>query len=566
MISEDEVQAMDESETRLKGVTICPGIGFGMVRCVDPAITIVKEEVGPARAPEEQKRYIRAVETLRAQLHEHIAQYHESSPSEVDAILRAHEMMLNDAELHNAVLARIASGHRNAEWAIEEEGERLIGQFERARNPYFQARAEDVRDLLDHLLRILSAKGPTAPTPPAGLRQDRVFVSGRLYPSDVVLAERSGALGFATESRALSSHAALLLKGFGIPAVGELAGLKRAAHDGDKIIVDALDGSVVLRPACTTLEKYQERLAKLQTPREPPFRCRCMTGDGTHIHLFANIENPRQAPFALQYGLEGVGLFRTEFLVLLSGKFPTEEEQYDIYRHVLDGAPGQPVTFRTFDIGADKQSPTHFQCTGQNPALGVRGIRRHLLRYPEELRTQMRAILRAAEGCAVRILLPMVTTLKDVEEAKAHFQAVKAGLRANHLTFNQTVGLGVMIEVPAAAIETRAILEQVDFISVGTNDLLQYFMAADRDNEEVLQYNDAENHGFLWLLEFIIGEAKSVGRDRDVMICGEMASRPEFIPNLLRLGYRNFSISPVSAHAVRDAVETVKLEESAIDR
>lgn len=561
MANIEELRAEEnDREAILRGVTICPGIGIGTIRAVDRETSIARDVIEPARVSAEQQRYRRAVRTLGEQLHQHIEQYHEDSPSEASAVLRAHEMMLNDEDLHNNVSERIASEHKNAEWALEEEGKRWIGQFEKARTPYFQARAEDVRDLVDHILGILSDKDQTAAPTSLGTTQGQVLVSGHLYPSDVVLAERSGALGFATESRALSSHAALLLKGFSIPAVGALSGLKQVAQDGNVIIVDAIDGLVVLRPTPATIDEYLDRDAALEALDGTPSPDQCTTQDGTHVHLLANIENPHQVPLALQNGLEGIGLFRTEFLVLLSDTFPTEEEQYDVYHEVVDVATGKPVTIRTFDIGADKQSPILHRCTGQNPALGVRGIRRHLLHHPEEFRTQMRAILRAAEGGDVRILLPMVTTVDDVKEAKRHFETVKADLRAEHLPFREDVKFGAMIEVPAAAIETRAMLQQVDFVSVGTNDLLQYFTGADRDNEEVLHYNDAGNSAFFWLLQFIIEQARALGRENDVMMCGEMASRADLIPGLVDLGYRSFSIAPVSAPAIRDAVANTEVK------
>jgi len=546
-----------DREVILKGTTICPGIGIGIVRCVDPETVIARKVIEPGHVSVEQERYSRAVRTVGEQLHQHIEEYHGVSVSQATTILNAHEMMLNDEDLHNRVVEHIASELKNAEWAIEEEGESLIRQFEKARDPYFQARAEDVRDLVDHILQVLSDKDQKAHTAPP---RTQVLVSEHLYPSYVVLAKHSDALGFATESRALSSHAAILLRGFAIPAVGDLSELKQVAQDGDKIIIDAMDGLVVLRPAPATIEEYRERKAKLEMPEGTPSLIQCSTRDGTHVHLLANIENPHQVTLAFQSGLEGIGLLRTEFLVLLSDTFPTEEEQYNAYRQVVHAAVGRPVTIRTFDIGADKQRPTLHRCSGQNPALGVRGIRRHLLRHPEELRTQMRAILRAAEDRNVRILLPMVTTVDDIKEAKRHFETVKADLRTEHVPFGEDVRLGAMIEVPAAAIETRTILEQVDFVSVGANDLLQYFMGADRDNEEVLHYNDAEHSAFLWLLQFIVEQARALGRENDVMMCGVIASRPDLIPGLLGLGYRSFSIAPVSAVAVRDAVAGAKAE------
>lgn len=549
-----------EHEIVLRGVTICPGVGIGTVRLVDQELDAVKYVLQPAQVLGEQKRYRLAVTTIGERLRQHIEQYHEGSASQSSALLRAHEMMLNDEEFHGHVAERIALEHMNAEWAVEEEGKSLVARFEKMRNPYFQARAEDIRDLVSHILRTLSHQDRMFETAPVGLTQRRVTVTGHLYPSDVVLAEHNDAPGFATESSAFTSHAALLLRGFGIPAIGGLAALKQVAEDGDTIIVDATAGIIILRPGSETLESYSPaRQVDSEISAEISQPAPCATRDGTRIGLLANIENPRQVVLAFENGLEGIGLFRTEFLVLLSDTFPTEEEQHNLYSQVIQNANNKMVTIRTFDIGADKQRPTLHECSGQNPALGVRGLRRHLLRCPEELRTQMRAILRAAVEGDVRILLPMVTTIDDVQKAKQHLETVKAELRTERVAFNADVKLGAMIEVPAAAIETRAILALVDFVSVGSNDLLQYFVGADRDNEEVLHYNDACQNAFRWLLRFIIDEAGAIERQDDVMVCGEIASRPDIVPDLLHLGYRVLSIAPVSAPVVREAVANTDL-------
>ena len=552
-------------EVTLKGTTICPGIGTGCAHALDREIRAVRNAIEIGQVPAEQERYTRAVQAVIDRLREHIDEVHDGFLPDALLILRAHEAMLADDQFHEGVHRRISTDHKNAEWALTEEAEQLIRQFEATRDAYLQARSEDVRDLVDHVLAVLSQPREAWHTTAPKLTGSQVLISSRLYPSAAMVAQRYAAAGFATESRALSAHAAILLKGFGIPAVGEVSGLTGAVDDGDQVVVDGMDGLVILRPQLATLRRYAAIKHEMEGAVDvgPPVECR--TADGIQVRLLANIENPHQVRLAFQKGLEGIGLFRTEFFVLMSGCCPPEEQQLHIYREVVSAAAGRFVAIRTFDIGADKQSPALHHAPGQNPALGVRGIRRHLLRDPMELRSQIRAILRAAVGGEVGMLLPMVTTVDDVREAKGHLEDAKKELRSEGAAFSDAVKLGAMIEVPAAAIAVRDILEEVDFLSIGTNDLLQYFMAADRDNDDVVQYNDAESSAFLWLLKHIIVEAAAVGREGDVTICGEIASRSDLVRGLIRLGYRSLSISPATAPAVRAAVAETDCTESSQD-
>jgi len=555
-----------KDEVILRGTTICPGIGIGPAHMLDREIVAARGVTEPDHVPGEQQRYTRAIKIAHDQLHEHVEEAHATRFDQATMILSMHEAMLADDSFHDRVRRRIATDHKNAEWALEEEAGQLIRQLERTRDPYFQARAEDVLDMVNTILWVLSRAQVPQPTAAPRLGDSRVLISSHLYTSDAMLAQRSGAVAFATESRALSAHAAVLLKGLAIPTVGGVPGLAQAARQGDQVIVDAMDELVILRPNTATIQKYLALKGEaLEVPSEAP-PVQCATNDHIPVHLMANIENPHQVNLALQNGLEGIGLFRTEFLALRSEHIPTEEEQYDIYRRVISAWSGRRVVIRTFDIGGDKRRLDLHRCTGENPAMGVRGIRRHLLRRPEELGTQVRAILRASVGQQVGILLPMITTIEDIRRAKRHFEIAKEELRAEGQAFSEDLELGAMVEVPAAALAVGEILAEVDFISVGTNDLLQYFMAADRDNEDVLQYGQADNAAFVWLLRSIVEQAAHVGREKDVMICGEMASRPHFVPLLLELGYRSFSISPVAALRVRDAVTRVDLGKKADER
>jgi len=553
-------------EIKLKGITICPGIGIGHIRILDREIYISRKKITSDQVESEQQRYSEAVKTVSDHLYEHIKEAHAGSSLSASLILKNHEAMLTDGQFHDAVRSRISAEYKNAAWAIEVEAQQIITGLEASRSPYLKSRAEDIRDLVESIVDALSPRPETYKKALPQRRESEVLISGNLFPSSVMEARRFRSVAFVTESAVLSSHAAILLKGFGIPAIGGVKGLRESAVDGDRVIVDAINSVVIIRPKPETVKEYITLKRELEIPEalplSPPIGSR--TKDGVDVRLMANINNPDQIQLVLRNRLEGVGLFRTEFFVLEAESFPTEEEQYEIYHRVFTAAGGRQVVIRTFDIGGDKQIAGLHYCTGQNPALGVRGVRRHILRRPEELQTQLRAILRAAVGFPVGILLPMITTVDDIREVKRLFQNVKEELRARNDTFSAEVQLGAMIEVPAAAISISDILAEVDFVNVGTNDLLQYFVAADRDNEAVLKYEDFESRAFLWLLHFIIERAAESGKEKDVTICGEIASHPQLVPLLLGLGFRSLSITPTSAQSVRNAIADTDLGASVI--
>ncbi len=542
-------QRRNREDVVLRGASICPGIGIGRLHIVDLDMPARQESILPRRVATEQQRYTAAVEQARSSLHEHVAIAHGDCVPEAKAILDIHQAMLADESFHDQVRQRIAAERKTAESSVRQVAAAIMSQFNVMRDPYFQARGEDIRDMAHNLVGTLLGRknqfGPQA-------WQGQVLLSRHLHSSDVIMAQRNGGSGFATESRALVSHAAILLKGFGIPAVGALAELTASASEGDRIVVDGTSGLVILRPSAQTLAEYQANAEAVRT-RRPTAAPICVTADGKRITLKANIENPKQVDSMLANGLEGIGLFRTEFMISANGTVPAEEEQYNAYREVVGNSDGRTVIIRTFDIGGDKQMGLSERCTGRNPSLGLRGIRRHLVDRPEELRAQLRAILRASSSGPVGILIPMVTTLDDIVAASDHLLAAKKALRAAGAAFSPDTPLGAMIETPAAAASVREILGAVSFISIGTNDLLQYFMAADRDNERVARYNDAASPAFLWLMEHIIEQARRIGREADVTICGEVSSDTKVLPHLLRMGYRSFSVSPVSASLVRKA-------------
>jgi phosphotransferase system enzyme I (PtsI) len=523
---------------------------MGRVRKVDLDIRIPQDDLDSSKVTAEQDRYSRAVETARRDLPKHVATVHGEPLREEKAIIGIHQAMLADESFHDKVRTRIAAKGRRAEFCLHQEATALISAFDGMRDPYFKARGEDVRDMAYNLLAVLSGDTSDVHRP---IVTDDVLLSRYLHSSHAIMAHRGGAQGFASASKALASHAAILLKGFSIATVGDVAGLLDAAREGDGIIVDGAHGFVIIRPSSRTVQEYQARQRAAETAPLVGEVMDCITADGTRITLRANIEHPDQVDLMVAHGLDGIGLFRTEFMIPPHGNIPPEDEQLEIYRRVFERAAGRFITFRTFDIGADKKTGLSFEGAGSNPALGVRGIRRHLMSEPAELRSQLRAILRAAAGHHVGILIPMVTTKNEITRTKRVLAEVDGELRERGAKLPENVVLGAMIEIPAAAISAQDILLEVDFISLGTNDLLQYFVAADRDNERVVHYNDPTAPAFLWLLRHVINQAAAIGREADVTICGEIASDPRMLPHLLRLGYRSFSIASVAATTVRSA-------------
>jgi len=535
-------------EEVLHGTSICPGIAIGQIHVVDVDVSIPQTRIDSGKTTTEQDRYTQAVEAAKQHLRNHVESMHTNSSVEAQTIFDIHQTILADEYFHNLVRGCIEQQGMCAEFCLDQEAQTVITQFNNMRDPYLQSRGEDIRDMAQNLLAFLSGepRGHQHPIQPTD-----ILISRHLHSSEVIRIHQFKGLGFACESSALSSHAAILLRGFGIPSIGKIATLLERVGEGTPVILDGDRGVLIAHPSIQTLEEYKARAEVAAQSKAPTTPQHCTTKNGERITLRANIENPEQARLMLAHGLEGIGLFRTEFLITPNGQVPSEEEQHSAYRSVVETAAGRRVNIRTFDIGGDKQMGISCRCTGRNPSLGVRGIRRHLLEDTDELRVQFRAILRAAYNSDTALLIPMVTTLDDIAQTKQILEEVKQALREEGAEFLDSIKLGVMIETPAAAIATQDILSTVDFVNLGTNDLLQYFMAVDRDNEQVVDYNDPANPAFLWLLEFILAEAGKIGRKDDVSICGEIASNLDMVPRLLKMGYRSFSIAPVVADPFR---------------
>ncbi len=551
------------SDASIRGRVISPGVAFGLALLDEPLLVpagrVTLDEGGVVT---EIAKLDEAVQLVHDHLEAHVREHHAPAEQDLQAIIAAHVMMLDDRGFFSSIKERIERDRVVANDAVRDSFQAGIQRLAASNDDYMRARAEDLRDLCQTLQRAILL-GARAFELPRKTTDPPVFVSPYLRLSVVLRARRAGAAAFVTSSVAFTSHGAIFLRASGIPAVGGVPLEKMGIELGIPLLVDANEGVVSVRPPAhvrdDVLARHRESSLSIAEPDLPPLPAK-MPG-GEEIHLWANINHPSQSDLCRRYRMTGVGLFRTEFLALDQGRVPNEDEQYEAYRRVVDALAGRPLVVRTFDFGADKEPGGLDQGVGRNPALGVRGIRRHVLNCPEELRQQLRAILRASVGADVRVLIPVVTTIADVRSARGFLDDARADLERSNTPFNTTIKVGAMIETPSAALQVDRLLGVVDFVSVGTNDLLQYLTAADRNNPEVLAYHDPESSGLYRLLKIVMQTAGSMGRAGDVCVCGELASEPDGAVTLAEIGLRCLSITPAAAPAVRAALAGKSLRE-----
>ncbi|OMC69180.1 phosphoenolpyruvate--protein phosphotransferase [Paenibacillus sp. FSL H7-0326] len=458
-------------------------------------------------------------------------------------IFESHLLILNDPELIDPVKSKISDEKVNAEFALEETAATFIQMFENMKSAYLQERAADMRDVtkrvLGHLLGLQVVN-------PAEISEEVIVLAEDLTPSDTAQLNRKYVLGFATNIGGRTSHSAIMARSLEIPAVVGTKEVLTQAKNGDLIIVDGLDGHVLINPEDSVVEEYKSKqaayaaqVAEWRKLRDEP----TVTVDGVHVELAANIGTPNDVAGVLENGGEGVGLYRTEFLYMGRDKLPSEDVQYNAYKTVLEKMEGKPVVVRTLDIGGDKELPYLDLPKEMNPFLGFRAVRLCLDRQ-DIFRTQLRALLRASVHGNLRIMFPMIATLGEFREAKAILLEEKEKLAAEGTQVSDSIQLGIMVEIPSTAVLADQFAKEVDFFSIGTNDLIQYTMAADRMNERVSYLYQPYNPSILRLIKMVIDAAHREGRW--VGMCGEMAGDSTAIPLLLGLGLDEFSMSATS--------------------
>ena len=474
-------------------------------------------------------------------------------------VFEAHLMVLSDPELVGQVKDAITSQKVNAEHALKEVSDMFISIFAGMEdNPYMQERAADIRDVSKRILaNLLGVKIPS----PATIKDEVVVVAGDLTPSDTAQLNRKYVKAFVTDIGGRTSHSAIMARSLEIPAIVGTKEITSLAKDGDLIIIDGLSGDVFLNPSEDVVAEYRakaEAFAAQQAEWEKLKDADTFTKDGHQVELAANIGTPKDLEGVIHNGAEGVGLYRTEFLYMDSHDMPTEEDQFEAYKAVLEGMNGKPVVVRTMDIGGDKELPYLPLPHEMNPFLGYRAIRISL-NEPEMFRTQLRALLRASVYGKLRIMFPMIATLNDFRGAKALLLEEKAKLVAEGVAVSDDIQVGIMIEIPAAAVLAHQFAKEVDFFSIGTNDLIQYTMAADRMNERVSYLYQPYNPSILTLIKHVIDSAHKEGKWAGM--CGEMAGDQTAVPLLVGLGLDEFSMSASSVLKTRSLISKLTLED-----
>ena len=474
-------------------------------------------------------------------------------------VFEAHLMVLSDPELVGQVKDAITSQKVNAEHALKEVSDMFISIFAGMEdNPYMQERAADIRDVSKRILaNLLGVKIPS----PATIKDEVVVVAGDLTPSDTAQLNRKYVKAFVTDIGGRTSHSAIMARSLEIPAIVGTKEITSLAKDGDLIIIDGLSGAVFLNPSEDVVAEYRakaEAFAAQQAEWEKLKDADTFTKDGHQVELAANIGTPKDLEGVIHNGAEGVGLYRTEFLYMDSHDMPTEEDQFEAYKAVLEGMNGKPVVVRTMDIGGDKELPYLPLPHEMNPFLGYRAIRISL-NEPEMFRTQLRALLRASVYGKLRIMFPMIATLNDFRGAKALLLEEKAKLVAGGVAVSDDIQVGIMIEIPAAAVLAHQFAKEVDFFSIGTNDLIQYTMAADRMNERVSYLYQPYNPSILTLIKHVIDSAHKEGKWAGM--CGEMAGDQTAVPLLVGLGLDEFSMSASSVLKTRSLISKLTLED-----
>ena len=547
----------------LQGIAASDGIAIAKVYTLtEPDLTVTKVTV-----EDSEKEVSRLDDALAASIKdvELIKETALKNLGEEEAqVFDAHLMVLSDPELIGQVKDSITSNKVNAESALKEVTDMFISIFAGMEdNPYMQERAADIRDVSKRILaHLLGVKIPS----PATIKDEVIIVAADLTPSDTAQLNRQYVKAFVTDIGGRTSHSAIMARSLEIPAIVGTKEVTSIAKDGDIIIVDGLSGDVFLNPSEEVIAEYRakaEAFAAQQAEWEKLKDSKTYTKDGHQVELAANIGTPKDLEGVVNNGAEGVGLYRTEFLYMDSHEMPTEEDQFEAYKAVLEGMNGKPVVVRTMDIGGDKELPYLPLPHEMNPFLGYRAIRISL-NEPEMFRTQLRALLRASVYGKLRIMFPMIATLNDFRGAKALLEEEKAKLIAEGVAVSDDIQVGIMIEIPAAAVLAHQFAKEVDFFSIGTNDLIQYTMAADRMNEQVSYLYQPYNPSILRLINNVIKAAHAEGKWAGM--CGEMAGDQTAVPLLVGMGLDEFSMSATSVLRTRSLMkklDTAKMQEYA---
>jgi phosphotransferase system enzyme I (PtsI) len=544
----------------LQGAGVSGGIAIGHAHLVSTArLEVAHYEIDAAQIDEETARFDRAIAQVEAELAALVAHLPAGAPLEMKAILSLHVMLLKDSALSVAPRELIRNRRCNAEWALTQQLDYLVSQFEEMEDPYLRERKQDVVQVVERVLAAMLGTGHAPPEP--AHEEDVIVVAHDLSPADMILFKQHRYAGFVTDLGGVTSHTAILARSLALPAIVGLHHARGLIREGETLIVDGREGVLIVNPGERVLAEYRERARKLEGEREKLKRLRSSrsaTLDGVAVELLANIELPQDVGEAAEAGAMGIGLFRSEFLFLNRDDLPSEDEQFEAYRKVADAMHGRPVTIRTLDLGADK-SINGAERSGPNPALGLRAIR-FCLAEPQMFLTQLRAILRASRHGKIRLLIPMLAHAHEIEQTLAAVRQAREMLDDQKIKYDRHIQVGGMIEIPAAALSLPYFLKKLDFLSIGTNDLIQYTLAIDRTDDTVAHLYDPLHPAVLQLIAQTIRGAKKA--KTPVAVCGEMAGDAAMTRLLLGFGLREFSMHPAQLLAIKHEVLRTRIKDA----
>ena len=563
----DRVAELDEQalriERRLPGLAVSPGIAIGPAHITEGGDIPVRESHLPESEIElERSRFAEAVAVSLRQLRKlkvKSSSLPESAAEEVGYLIDAHRAMLSNSRLVRGVDHRIAKARINAERAVQLEIDEIAEGFASMRDTYLAARIEDIRVVGTRLIRNLIKKPYVTYS---SMTEGAVILADELTPADTALMDPQRVAGFATVFGGAESHTAIVARALGLPAVLAVPGLLEYARADDTVVVDGSEGTVIIDPCAATIAEYEARRDAFERERRHLGRLRrlpAVTRDGVEITLEANLELPVELPNALANGAMGLGLVRSEFLYMNRDDLPGEDEQYAVFSALVRGMEGRPVTVRTFDLGGEKIARSLSERVEEcaNPALGLRAIRLSL-QHRRLLDPQLAAMLRAASDGPLRIMLPMISTAGEIRQVREALEQVARRLRRRGVRLPKALPpLGVMIEVPGAALAADALAAEADFFAIGTNDLIQYTLAIDRSDEQVAHLYNPLHPAVLRLIQFAIEAAAR--RGMPISVCGEMAGEPRFAPLLLGLGLRNLSMTPRNIPRVKQRIRNLDM-------
>ena len=545
--------------TMIKGIAASNGIAIAKAyKLVMPDLTV--EKVTVEDVEKEIKAYEDAMDHTAKELEVIKEAASKNLSAEEAAVFDAHALVLSDPELKTQVEDKIRNEKCNAAAALDEVAAMFISMFESMGDEYFRERAADIKDVSRRLLANLLGK----PLPnPALIDEEVVIIADDLTPSDTAQLNKNLVRGFATNIGGRTSHSAIMARSLEIPAVVACKTITEEVKDGDMIALDGIEGVVMINPDEETIKEYATKRDEYKAYREELKKLvneKTVSTDGHHVELVANMGSPKDLEGVKENGGEGVGLFRTEFLYMESAELPSEDKQYEVYKEILEGMAGKPVVVRTLDIGGDKEIEAIDLPKEMNPFLGVRAIRLCFQRE-DIFRTQLRALLRASVHGDLRIMFPMIAALGEFRKAKGILMEEKEKLIAEGVEVSDTIQVGIMIEIPAAAVLADQFAKEVDFFSIGTNDLIQYTFAADRMSSGVSYLYQPFNPSILRLVKHVIDSAHKEGKWAGM--CGEMAGEPLAAPLLLGLGLDEFSMSATSILAQRKLIRGLSQAEMA---